>query len=112
MIHMTDKETIALAFLGRFVIPLKLGSTIQRALTLTLETPEMEYAEKYGFVKEGVIKESLNALDEGKTVLDILAPLGIFSEYDLNVLEFGQQYGAIETACEELLRFYTLHHKS
>lgn len=111
MIYRTDKEDIALAFLGRLAIPLQFNVTPRVAFELALETPEMEYAEKYSFISEGTVKKALESLEQGKKVAEVSADLGIFSEYDLNILHLGESYGSFETACNSLIKFYALHAK-
>lgn len=103
----SGKEEFALVVLRKFLIPMDYGFSVKNALELSLESKEMEFAEVTGMIPKGSVKNALKKVSNGHSLSEALAELDVFSEYDLNILQAGDNGGILSNACKSLIDFYT-----
>lgn len=108
MSYKTAKEELIVTILRKFAIPLNFNITSARALELALESKEVEEAEKVGIIKEGSVKRALKKLENGEGIGDALNELGLFSEYDIQVLDMAAKHHPIDGTVEKLIDFYAV----
>lgn len=108
MSYKTAKEELIVTILRKFAIPLAFNITYSRALELALESKEVEAAEKAGIIKEGSVRKALEKLENGERIGDVLNELGLFSEYDIEVLDLAASHSPIEGVVEKLIDFYAV----
>lgn len=108
MSYKTVKEELIVTILRKFVIPLSFNLTYTRALELALESKEVEEAEKAGIIKEGSVRKALVKMEKGSPVGDALNELGLFSEYDIQVIDLAASHGNGHKTLEKLIDFYAV----
>jgi type II secretory pathway component PulF len=108
MNYKTVKEELIVTILRKFAIPLSLNIKPTLALELALESREVKDAEALGVIREGAVKKALKSLDRGGEWSDALTELGVFSEYDIQIIEMSVKSGNLESIIDKLVAFYAV----
>lgn len=103
----SGKEEFAVVVLRKFLIPVDFGFSLKNSLELSLESKELQFGEAAGMLPKGSAKKALKKLSNGENLSEALAELDIFSEYDLNILQAGENSCNLQEACRALIDFYT-----
>jgi type II secretory pathway component PulF len=87
--------------LNRFGIALEYGVPVVKALQLTFEPSSL------GRFSNGLTGESVKErLNGGERITNVLRSTTLFSEYDLAVIEAGEESGNLGSALKSLAKFY------
>lgn len=110
MNNRTGKEELIGVVLRKFVILYELGMRGGEALEMALESKEVKIAVAHEVISKEAVEKALEkaAPDKGHYLTDVFAELGIFSEYDLKVIDLGEKSCDIPKAIYRLIDFYVV----